>query len=63
MIVTSLTLSDTRPLITIISPCLNRAGSIAEAIESVIQLDYPNLEHLVNKGEDSRRAFSIRSAV
>ena len=47
MIVTSLTLSDTRPLITIISPYPNRAGSIAEAIESVIQLDYSNLEHLV----------------
>ena len=47
MIVTSLTLSDTRPLITIISPCLNWAGSIAEATESVIQPNYPNLEHLV----------------
>jgi glycosyltransferase involved in cell wall biosynthesis len=35
------------PLISIITPCLNRADFIAEAIESVVDQHYPNFEHIV----------------
>jgi glycosyltransferase involved in cell wall biosynthesis len=37
----------TRPLISIITPCLNRADFISEAVESVLAQNYPNFEHIV----------------
>ena len=38
------------PLISIITPCLNRAEFVAEAVESVLNQDYPNLEHIIMDG-------------
>ena len=38
------------PTISIVTPCLNRAGFIAEAIESVQQQNYPYVEHLIVDG-------------
>lgn len=38
------------PSITVITPCLNAAGTIAEALDSVRLQDYPKLEHLVVDG-------------
>lgn len=38
------------PRITIITPCLNSARYIGEAIESVLEQHYPNLEHIVADG-------------
>jgi glycosyltransferase involved in cell wall biosynthesis len=38
------------PLISIVTPCLNRVRLIAEAIESAMQPDYPDVEHLVIDG-------------
>jgi glycosyltransferase involved in cell wall biosynthesis len=35
------------PCITLLTPCLNGARHITEAIESVRQQNYPNLEHIV----------------
>ncbi|MCK4790684.1 MAG: glycosyltransferase [Desulfobacteraceae bacterium] len=38
------------PLISIITPSLNSADFIAEALESVLSQDYPNFEHIVVDG-------------
>ena len=38
------------PKITIITPSLNRVEFIAEAIESVIRQEYPNVEHIIVDG-------------
>ena len=35
------------PLISIITPCLNRAAYIRAAVESVLAQNYPNFEHIV----------------
>jgi glycosyltransferase involved in cell wall biosynthesis len=37
-------------LISIITPCLNRAGYVAEAVESVLHQEYPAIEHIVMDG-------------
>jgi len=37
----------TQPRITIVTPSLNQGAYLAEAIESVIQQAYPNVEHLI----------------
>jgi glycosyltransferase involved in cell wall biosynthesis len=37
-------------LITIITPCLNRAAFLAEAVESVRDQDYPHVEHIIMDG-------------
>lgn len=37
----------THPLISIITPCLNRADFIGEAVESVLDQHYPNFEHII----------------
>jgi glycosyltransferase involved in cell wall biosynthesis len=36
-----------RPLISIITPCLNRAPLIRAAVESVLAQNYPNFEHII----------------
>lgn len=38
------------PLISIVTPCLNRAKYIEEAVESVLCQDYPRFEHIVVDG-------------
>jgi glycosyltransferase involved in cell wall biosynthesis len=38
------------PLLSIITPCLNRAAFIRRAVESVQQQDYPHVEHLIQDG-------------
>jgi GT2 family glycosyltransferase len=42
--------SNDEPLLTIITPCLNRAEFIADAVESVLEQDYPRIEHLIVDG-------------
>lgn len=42
--------SDGRPLLSIITPCLNRATFVADAIESVLAQEYANVEHIVVDG-------------
>jgi Glycosyl transferase family 2 len=43
-------ISAARPLFSIVTPCLNRAGNIARAIESVLAQDYPAFEHIIIDG-------------
>ena len=38
------------PLLSIVTPCLNRASLVAQAIESVRHQDYPRVEHIVMDG-------------
>ncbi len=39
-----------QPMFSIVTPCLNRAGSIERAIESVLAQNYPAFEHIVIDG-------------
>jgi glycosyltransferase involved in cell wall biosynthesis len=39
-----------QPLISIVTPCLNRAAFVREAIESVLAQNYSNFEHIVIDG-------------
>ena len=41
---------DDWPLISIVTPCLNRVEFVEVAIRSVLDQDYPNLEHIVVDG-------------
>jgi len=41
---------DVTPLISIVTPCFNRAGLIRDAIQSVLDQGYPNVEHIVVDG-------------
>jgi glycosyltransferase involved in cell wall biosynthesis len=43
-------MSSVFPLISIITPCLNRRQFIAEAVESVLRQDYPHIEHIIIDG-------------
>ena len=45
-----LNLYDKLPIITIITPSLNRAKFIEEAIKSVLNQDYPHVEHIIMDG-------------
>jgi len=38
------------PLLSIVTPCLNRAPLIGQAVESVQRQDYPRVEHIVMDG-------------
>lgn len=43
-------MTESLPLISIITPCLNRVNFVGAAIESVLDQGYPNLEHIVVDG-------------
>lgn len=47
------------PAITVVTPCLNAAGTIAEALESVRSQDYPRVEHLVIDGGSTDGTLEI----
>lgn len=42
--------TDSLPVLSIVTPCLNRAHMIERAIESVLHQDYPSVEHIVVDG-------------
>ncbi|MCG6553725.1 MAG: glycosyltransferase [Candidatus Magnetominusculus sp. LBB02] len=47
------------PKISIITPSLNKAKYLAEAIESVIKQDYPNFEHIIVDGGSTDATIEI----
>ena len=51
-----------QPLISIITPCLNRAAFIREAVESVLAQNYPNFEHIVMDGGSTDGTLDILRA-
>jgi glycosyltransferase involved in cell wall biosynthesis len=50
---------DARALISIVTPCLNRASFVAEAIESVLRQAYPRIEHIVVDGGSTDGTLEI----
>jgi glycosyltransferase involved in cell wall biosynthesis len=52
-------MSRKKPLISIVTPCLNRAEFIREAIESVINQDYPYFEHIIIDGGSTDGTLDI----
>jgi glycosyltransferase involved in cell wall biosynthesis len=50
-----------RPKITVITPCLNSVRYVGEAIESVMQQGYPNVEHIVADGGSTDGTLEILS--
>lgn len=49
----------TLPLVTIVTPSLNQGGFIAEALRSVLDQEYPHLEHLVVDGGSTDGTLAI----
>ncbi len=47
------------PSITVVTPCLNAAATIGEALESVRSQGYPGLEHLVMDGGSTDGTLEI----
>ncbi len=50
---------DGAPLISIVTPCLNRASLIEESLDSVLQQDYPNVEHIIVDGGSTDGTLDI----
>jgi glycosyltransferase involved in cell wall biosynthesis len=54
-------MNSTFPLISIITPCLNRRQYIREAVESVLRQDYPHIEHIVIDGGSTDGTLDVLS--
>ena len=54
-----MTMNANPPMISIITPCLNRREYIGEAIRSVLHQDYPNVEHIVVDGGSTDGTLEI----
>lgn len=48
-----------QPLISIITPCFNSERYITECIESVVNQDYPNVEHIIQDGSSTDKTIDI----
>jgi glycosyltransferase involved in cell wall biosynthesis len=51
--------STDEPLLSIITPCLNRADFIREAVESVLDQDHPRVEHVVIDGGSTDGTLAV----
>jgi glycosyltransferase involved in cell wall biosynthesis len=47
------------PLVTIVTPSLNQGVFIADAIDSVLAQDYPNVEHLIVEGGSNDETAAV----
>ena len=52
-------MADAEPLVSVVTPSLNQARFVEEAIESVAAQDYPRLEHVVVDGGSSDGTVEI----
>ncbi|MEW6235882.1 MAG: glycosyltransferase family 2 protein [Candidatus Omnitrophota bacterium] len=48
-----------QPLLSIVTPCLNRARFIEEAIQSAVEQDYPRVEHIIVDGGSTDGTLDI----
>jgi glycosyltransferase involved in cell wall biosynthesis len=49
----------TSPLISIVTPCMNRAEFVREAVDSVLSQNYPNFEHIIVDGGSTDGTLDI----
>ena len=49
------------PLVSIITPCLNRRHFIVQPVESVMRQDYPNIEHIIIDGGSTDGTLGVLS--
>jgi len=49
--------------ISVITPCLNGARDVAEAIDSVLGRGYPNMEHIVVDGGSTDGTLELLSTI
>jgi glycosyltransferase involved in cell wall biosynthesis len=52
-------MKETRPLVSVVVPCLNRAHFLIPTIESILQQDYPNIECIVVDGGSTDDTIEI----
>lgn len=52
-------MTENRPLISIVTPCLNRAGMIREALDSVRNQNYAHVEHIIVDGGSTDGTLEI----
>ena len=45
--------------VSIITSCFNREATIAQAIESVLSQDYPDIEYIVVDGASTDRSLAV----